>query len=217
MAEAQPVHTARGGATEVELTRGQQVAARRAAESRATIPDITLELLVDLGSALARGLDPDDLLIAACARALREHPRLNATYRDARVLCHERVNIAVAVATDDGVALPTLFDADAHDLGAIAARRAAIAAGARAGSLEPPAFAGGTFTVHGPSLCAVDRVRVLVEPGQVAVLAAGAVRERPAPSAWCTLTVDRRALDAAQAGRFLARVGELLDQPALLS
>ena len=118
----------------VELSRTQQTIARRMAESKATIPDFTLQMRRRHGGvrraargAQAAGLrggdgrDPaptyNDMVVKACALALREHPRANGSYRDGRLQLHSRVNVGVAVAADDALVVPTVFDADAKSLG----------------------------------------------------------------------------------------------------
>src|SRR4051794_2365478 len=129
-ATAAPV-SAKGESTVVEATRAQAAIARRMAESRATIPDYTVVVAVDARPALdvCTQLEDDgvalaDLVIAACGRALREQPRVNASYRDGRFEEHARVNVGVAMST----AFPTIFDADAKSVVAIAAERRALAA-----------------------------------------------------------------------------------------
>src|SRR5947209_3521865 len=128
-----PPVSAKGETTVVEATRGEAALARRMAESRATVPDFTATVEVDVTAALEAcaqltgALDPppalEDLLVRACGRALREQPRVNATYRDGRYEQHGRVNVGVAMA---GV-VPTIFDADAKPVARIAAERAELA------------------------------------------------------------------------------------------
>src|SRR6202011_666309 len=110
---ATDVASAKGQTTEVELSRTQQVIARRMAESKATIPHFTLELDVDMEDCVAlrselKRIAPqgeavptyNDMVVKACALALRAHPRANSSYRDGRLQVHSRVNVGVAVATE---------------------------------------------------------------------------------------------------------------------
>ena len=132
---AAPRQTAKGDVTVVELTRTQQVVARRMAESKATVPDFTLTCDVDMEQAVALraqvkapgGEDPvpsyNDMVIRACALALREFPRANGAYRDGRFELYSRVNVGVAVAAQDALVVPTIFDADRRPLAEIAGRR----------------------------------------------------------------------------------------------
>ncbi len=134
------------------------------AESKATIPDFTLtadvdmERCVELRAELKRLSHVDaptynDMIVKACALALREHPRANGSYRDGRFELHSRVNVgvAVAIASDDPTAgalvVPTVFDADSKALGEIARETRALAERVRDGTITPPELSGGTFTV----------------------------------------------------------------------
>ena len=129
----------------VELTRLQSTVARRMAESKATVPHFYLEMEIDMTEAVALRArlkeiaaegQPvptyNDMVVKACARALREFPRANGSYRDGHVEMYSRVNVGVAVAAQDALVVPTVFDADQKSLGDIAADDArAGAEGAR--------------------------------------------------------------------------------------
>src|SRR5580693_2986675 len=100
--------SAKGASTDVELTRAQQTTARRTAESKATIPHLTLQLDVDMEACLAlqaqlQTVPHSDIVVKACALALREHPTANASYRDGRLQLHSRVNVGVTIATADSL------------------------------------------------------------------------------------------------------------------
>jgi pyruvate dehydrogenase E2 component (dihydrolipoamide acetyltransferase) len=226
-ATAAPV-SAKGETTVVEATRAQGAIARRMAESRATIPDFTATVEVDATAALeacaqlAGALEAppalDDLVIKACAQALREQPRVNASYRDGRFEEHSRVNVGVALAG----AYPTVFDADAKPLARIAAERRSLAERAQAGALTSPELAGATFTV---ASLPVTRFSAVIVPPQAAALAVGAPVERPVARDGhsvvraimeLTLACDHRILFPPDAARFLSRVRELLERPAAL-
>jgi pyruvate dehydrogenase E2 component (dihydrolipoyllysine-residue acetyltransferase) len=237
------VTTARGQTTEIELTRAQHTFARRAAESQATIPQLTLRGEVDLEACLAQrdasGVEPTctEELVKACALALREHPRVNSTYRDGRVLVHSRINVGLAVSNDSGepgthdspahgptMIVPTVFDADTLAAAELGHRIDDLRAHAHAGTLTPPQLSGATFTVVDLGTYGVDEFTATVQPGQTAILAVGSVRPRPVASddggvvvhrtAMLTLNCDHRVLYGADAARFLARVRELLEAPA---
>lgn len=237
------VTTAKGETTEVELSRTQQTIARRMAESKATIPhfalqvDIDMEECVALRSELKRLGQADaptynDMVVKACALALREHPRANSSYRDGRLQLHSRVNVGVAVATDaeeptgGALIVPTVFDADVKALGEIARETRALAARVRDGSITPPELGGGTFTVSNLGMFGVTAFTAIVNPPQAAILSVGAVQPRAAvrddgvlvrQQMTVTLACDHRVLYGADAARFLARIRELLEQPAALT
>jgi pyruvate dehydrogenase E2 component (dihydrolipoamide acetyltransferase) len=237
------IASAKGEATTVELSRTQRTIARRMAESKATIPDFTLqvdvdmELCVELRTELKRLSHVDaptynDMIVKACALALREHPRANGSYRDGRFELHSRVNVgvAVAVASEDPTAgalvVPTVFDADTKALGEIARETRALAERVRAGTVTPPELSGGTFTVSNLGMYGIAGFTAIVNPPQAAILAIGSVEPRAVVrdgqlvarhKMSLTLACDHRILYGADAALFLARVRELLEEPAALS
>lgn len=211
-----PDGTAKGAVQTTELTRAQQGAARRAAEARATIPDVTYVVEAGLDAAPER---PDAAILRAVALALHEHPRVNGAYRDGRAEAYGRVNLGVAVTGPGWVLVPTLLDADRKALDELDAELDAMRARATDGALTAPELAGATFTVTGLGLPPVRRVEPIVVPGQAAGLGVGAAERRvvAAPDgvmvarrADLMLACDARVLQGAAPARFLARVVELL-------
>jgi pyruvate dehydrogenase E2 component (dihydrolipoamide acetyltransferase) len=237
------VTSAKGEATVVELSRTQRTIARRMAESRATIPDFTLateadmEGCVELRAELKRLSHGDvptynDMIVKACALALREHPRANGSYRDGRFELHSRVNVGVAVAvgsddpTGGALVAPTIFDADTKALGEIARETRELAQRVRDGIVTPPELSGGTFTVSNLGMYGIASFTAIVNPPQAAILAVGAVAPRPVVrdgqlvarhAMSLTLACDHRILYGADAALFLARVRELLEESAALT
>jgi pyruvate dehydrogenase E2 component (dihydrolipoamide acetyltransferase) len=240
---AERVASAKGEATVVELTRTQQTIARRMAESKATIPDFALHVEVDMERCVAlrselKRLSPEeaptynDMVVKACALALREHPRANGSYRDGRLQLHSRVNVGVAVAVDSddpmggALVVPTVFDADLKSLGEIARETRALAERVRAGTITPPELGGGTFTVSNLGMYGVRSFTAIINPPQAGILSVGSLEPRPAVregvlvprhTMAVTLACDHRILYGAGAARFLARVCELLEEPAALT
>jgi pyruvate dehydrogenase E2 component (dihydrolipoamide acetyltransferase) len=231
-----PVEGAKGETTTQELSRTQRTIARRMAESKATIPDFTLAMDVDMEECVAlrtqlkQLAQPDaptynDMVVKASALALREHPRANASYRDGSFELHARVNVGVAVASDDALVVPTVFDADTKSLGEIARETRALAGHVRDASITPPELGGGTFTVSNLGMFGVTRFTAIVNPPQAAILSVGALEPRAVVreeqivarhTMTLTLACDHRILYGADAARFLARIRELLEQPAAL-
>jgi pyruvate dehydrogenase E2 component (dihydrolipoamide acetyltransferase) len=217
--------TAKGDVTVVEPSRVQQALARRVAEAKATVPEHVLAVEVDLEAALATGVPPIDLVIKACALALREVPQANASYKDGKYEQYSRVNVGVAVAAQDALVVPTIFDADRKAPDAIGAEREALTAKVRAGEITAAEIGNATFTIHDQGAAGADAATAIIQAPQAATLALGAVAPRVvahegAPAvrhtATATLTCDHRILFGAQAIRFLARVRERLEQPAEL-
>jgi len=219
---------AKGDVTVEELSRGQQLVARRVAESRATIPDHTVTVAIDMERCAVLRTREDvaatfgDMVLKATGLALRENPRVNGAYRDGHFELFSRVNVGFVVPVANGLLVPTIFDADAKPLEQIARDSAALAQRARSGAITPPELSGGTFTISSLSEQGVRRFSTIVTPGQAAALAVGAVEERVVVvdgqalvrhMLEATLACDHRILYAADAARFLARVRQLLEDP----
>jgi pyruvate dehydrogenase E2 component (dihydrolipoamide acetyltransferase) len=237
-ATATPATTvgAKGTIEVIELSRTQQVIARRMASAKATIPEFHVSVDVDAESAFAmrgelRGrIDPlpsiNDILIKACALALRAHPGVNAAYTHGRFERYGRVNIGVAVTSESSLVVPTVFDADMLSLTQIAAATRALAAKVRDGSVAPADLSGGTFTVSNLGMFGVSRFTAVINPPQAAILAVGAASPRAfaGPGGTIaarrvmelTLSADHRIVYGADAAGFLATVRERLQRPLTL-
>jgi pyruvate dehydrogenase E2 component (dihydrolipoamide acetyltransferase) len=249
------VLTAKGETTEVELSRTQQTVARRMAESKATIPDFTLLVDVDMEECVAlraqlkRLSHPDhagetgggaetaardalkaptynDMVVKACALALREHPHANGSYRDGKALLHSRVNVGVAVAAENALVVPTVFDADEKSVGEIARETHTLVERVRSGAITPPELGGGTFTVSNLGMYGVRSFTAIINPPQAGILSVGAMAPRAVVrddqlvarnTMTLTLACDHRILYGAEAAQFLARIRELLEAPAALT
>jgi pyruvate dehydrogenase E2 component (dihydrolipoamide acetyltransferase) len=231
--------TAKGQVETQELNKLQQTIARRMAESKATAPHFYLTIEIDMGKAVAAraaikaatregDVVPsfNDMIVKACAIALREFPKANGAYRDGRFERYSRVNVGVAVAAEEALVVPTIFDADQKGLRQIAADTRAVAAKVRDGSVTPPELSGGTFTVSNLGMYGIDEFDAVINMGQAAILAVGAIRELPAvrdgeivPAQLmkATLSCDHRVLYGAEGAEFLARVKQLLEEPVSLA
>jgi pyruvate dehydrogenase E2 component (dihydrolipoamide acetyltransferase) len=220
-----------------ELTRLQQTVSRRMAESKATAPDFALSLDVDMTAAvelrkrLKEVTDPapsfNDMVVKAVAVALREFPRVNAAYRDGKFEWYSRVNVGIAVAAQDALVVPTVFDADAKSLGEISRTARELAEKVREGKITPPEVSGGTFTVSNLGMFGVESFTAIINPPQAGLLTVGALKKKPAvddrgfvvarEQMTLTLICDHRILYGSDGAQFLARVRELLEQPVAMA
>jgi pyruvate dehydrogenase E2 component (dihydrolipoamide acetyltransferase) len=238
-AEAPAPGTAKGEVRVEELSRTQQVIARRMAESRATVPDFTLQTDIDMEqavverSAIKAGAGEgdvvpslNDLVVKACALALKEFPRANGGYKDGHFELYERVNVGVAVAAQDALVVPTVFDADRKTLREIASETRTLAARVRDGSITPPELSGGTFSVSNLGMYGVREFVAIINPPQAGLLSVGAVEQRPVVRddeivarhmMSVTLACDHRILYGADAAQFLAAVRARLEAPLSLA
>jgi pyruvate dehydrogenase E2 component (dihydrolipoamide acetyltransferase) len=228
---------AKGEARIQELTRLQQTVSRRMAESKATAPDFSISLTVDMTKAvelrkqLKEVSDPapsfNDMVVKAAATALTEHPRVNGAYRDGKFELYERVNIGVAVAGEDALIVATVFDCDRKSLGQIARDARGLAEKVRDKSITPPELSGATFTVSNLGMFGIEQFTAIINPPQAAILTVGKLAKQPAVDETgrivardqmsLSLVCDHRILYGADGARFLARVKELLEQPLSLA
>jgi pyruvate dehydrogenase E2 component (dihydrolipoamide acetyltransferase) len=208
-------------------------------ESKATAPHFYLEAEVDMSRAVEararlKGAAKDgevvpsfnDMVVKACALALREFPRANGAYRDGKFELYSRVNVGVAVAARDALVVPTVFDADRKGLRQIAEESRALAQRVRDGEITPPELSGGTFSVSNLGMYGIDNFSAVINPPQAGILAVGAIKERPAvrngeivPAHLMnvTLACDHRILYGADGAEFLARIRALLEEPLSLA
>jgi pyruvate dehydrogenase E2 component (dihydrolipoamide acetyltransferase) len=233
------VETAKGETQVRELNKLQQTIARRMAESKATAPHFYLTIEIDMGkavearAALKAGAREgevvpsfNDMVVKACAIALREFPKANGAYRDGRFESYSRVNVGVAVAAEEALVVPTIFDADKKGLRQIAEDVRNVAAKVRDGSVIPPELSGGTFTVSNLGMYGIEVFDAVINMGQAAIVSIGAIREAPAvrdgeivPAQLmkATIACDHRILYGAEGAEFLARVKALLEEPISLA
>jgi len=226
------------GSTRRQPSRLQQLIARRMADAKATVPHFQVQTEVAMDGAirvraelksLAREDDAvpsfNDMIIKAAALALREHPLANGSYQDDVFVLHDQVNVGMAVAADDALVVPTVFDAAGKSLGQIAREARLLAGRVRSGEITPAELEGGTFTVSNLGMFGMTAITPVINPPQAAILGVGSLRETLArvegeivDRALLTLTLscDHRILYGAEASRFLARIRELLETPLRL-
>jgi pyruvate dehydrogenase E2 component (dihydrolipoamide acetyltransferase) len=227
--------TAKGDVSIQEPTKLQATVARRMAESKATAPHFYLEAEVEMSRALraratlkAAAKEGDvvpsinDMIVKAAAIALRENPKANGAYRDGRFELYSRVNVGVAVAAEEALVVPTVFDADRKGLRQIATETRALAARVRDGSITPPELSGATFTVSNLGMFGITSFDAVINSPQAAILAVGAVREAPVVEGGevvpgnlmsLSLACDHRILYGAEGAVLLARIAALLTEP----
>lgn len=218
----------------VPLNRNRKATARAMTVS-AMVPQFTLDRSVRVDALLElceqrrdAGHDGSvsDLLTAAVAAALREHPDLNASFDGDAIVRHGQVNVGLAIALDDGLVVAAIHDADTRSVSDLAAERRRLDAAAKTGRLRPEETMHATFTISNLGPLDIDRFQAVVVPPQAAILAAGAARPALVPGSdppeWgrvmaLAVTCDHRVLDGAPAARFLATLSESLESPDWLA
>jgi len=221
---APPLSTSGGPADAV--TSIGRIMAERTAQSWTTVPHFFVSREIDV-SALKTARDAmvpkieelhgvkmthTDLIVAAVARALRKHPRMNASWENGRIVLHQDVNVGLAIAVENAVVAAVVHNADKASIGDIAKQRIDKAQKARASRLAPSDIAGATFTISNLGMFNVDAFTAIIVPPQVGILAVGAIVDRVVvvdgmlavkPMMTVTLSSDHRVIDGANAARFL--------------
>jgi pyruvate dehydrogenase E2 component (dihydrolipoamide acetyltransferase) len=240
-----------GGATGTELSplsRTQRVVGERMQQAwQAPHHYATVEVHVDelltlrgrLNEALADGSEDDsgadgpvrlsinDFVMKACALALRTFPKLNSWWTADGIELHQQVDLAMAVALEDGLITPVIRNAVERTLSAISTEARELAARARSGKLRPDEYQGGTFTVSNMGMYGVESFTAIINPPSVSIVAVSAVGRRPdfdatgavVPRSVLKLTIgsDHRVINGAENARYLAEVKRLLEHPLLLT
>ena len=219
------------------------VIAERMAQSHSETAPVTLTAeadataLVELRQRLtAQGLDVsyNDLLLYILARALREHPRLNASLDGETIKVWKRVDIGLAVDTDRGLLVPVVRDVDRKGLAQLSEETKKLGERVRQGKLTPDELRGGTFTLTNLGMFGIDGFTPIINLPECAILGVGRIKQKPvwiAPSSgpgdvgghvegrflvWLSLTFDHRLVDGGPAARFLQTVVGYVEQPHLL-
>jgi pyruvate dehydrogenase E2 component (dihydrolipoamide acetyltransferase) len=166
-----------------------------------------------------------DLLVAAVARALRQHPRMNGSWGNDKIVLNADVNVALAMAVENAVVTAVIRNADTISLGDIAKQRKELSERARANRLQPADITGATFTISNLGMFSVDAFTAIIVPPQAGILAVGAIADRVVavngmigvrPTLNVTLSSDHRVVDGARAAQFLNDVIVALGEPEKL-
>ena len=242
-ADSTTVGPAPAGAPGTELkplSRMQRVVGERMQQSWQQAPHhyatvgVHVDDLLALRKQLNAGLEEDgiklsinDFVMKACAVALRKFPKLNSLWTSEGIEWHATVDLAMAVALEDGLITPVIKDVANKTLSSISIAAKELATRAREGKLEPDEFQGGTFTVSNMGMYGVESFTAIVNPPSVAIVAVSSLIRRPGfdaednvvPQNTMKLTIgsDHRAVNGAENALYLAEVKRLLERPALLT
>ena len=222
----------------VPLSQMRRTIARRLAESKRTVPHFYLTTTVDatdLGAlrkqineqAAAAGIKVsfNDLIVKGAALAVRQVPEVNVSFAEDALIRHAHVHVGIAVATERGLIVPVVHDADQKSVGQISREARDLAERANTGKLQPSEYSGGTFSVSNLGMFGVEQFEAVINPPEAAILAVGAITREPAEHdgeialrdrVRLTLSVDHRALDGAAGARYLQALKRLLENPMLL-
>jgi len=220
-----------------ELSTIRKTIAARMTQSKAPIPHFTVTVEVDMGAAweLRKSLNAieaqseklslNDIIIKATALALQRHPAINATYLNGQVRLFKRVHMGVAVALEDGLIVPVIRECDRKSLGEIAHEARSLIERARGKKLRPDEYSGGTFALSNLGMYDVVEFTAVIDPTHGAILAVGAVEEKPVvmngqvvvrQRMRLTGAFDHRIIDGAMGAKFLQELKKILENPVQL-
>jgi pyruvate dehydrogenase E2 component (dihydrolipoamide acetyltransferase) len=217
-----------------KLTRIQSAGARNLSASWNTIPHFVQMVRVDMSRALAarKALDAaatrvtvTDVIAAATVLALKENPRVNASYGDGERIIYEQINLGIAVDTPDGLLVPVIHDAGALDVAGISARAAELAESARNKQLRPADMENATFTLSNLGAYGIENGTPVIFAPQAALMFVGAIhdevlaidgRAEVRPAMQIAIAYDHRVLDGASASHVTTRVKSILESPEFL-
>jgi pyruvate dehydrogenase E2 component (dihydrolipoamide acetyltransferase) len=220
----------------VPISGMREAIARKTAYSKANIPHFYICVEVDMTEAarLKEELTPiieskvgvrlsfTHIIVKATALALREYPQLNAVCDGENIKISKNINIGIVVGLEDGLVVPVLKNADSLDLARMAAKIEELISKAREKRLSEDEFAGSSFTISNLGMLDVDSFTAIINPPEVAILAIGKIKDKPAvingeikvrKMMNLTLSADHRAVDGIIAAKFLNRVKMLLEKP----
>lgn len=214
--------------------------ARRLTESKQTVPhfyltiDVDAQPLLDARASINAQLEEaksdakisvNDLLVKACAIALRRVPECNASFLGSEVLFHQVVDISVAVAVPDGLLTPVVRDADKKGVLAISAEIKELAKRAKDKKLKPEEMQNGTFSISNLGMFGIEEFTAIINPPDACILAIGGIMEKPVVrngaivpghTMKVTLSCDHRVVDGATGAAFLNTFKGLMEEPALM-
>lgn len=230
---AQTIHYASEGQFEdVPVSQMRKTIARRLTESKNGAPHFYLTVDIDMEAAMgARSrinelgnvkISFNDMVIKACAAALRKHPVINASWMGDAIRYNKEINIGVAVAVEDGLLVPVIRHADRKGMGEINTEVKALAEKAKERKLQPQEMQGNTFTISNLGMFGIEEFTAIINPPDACILAVGAIVEKavvkngavvPGHRMKVTLSCDHRVVDGATGAQFLATLKSILEEP----
>jgi pyruvate dehydrogenase E2 component (dihydrolipoamide acetyltransferase) len=235
-APSAPAPAREGDYQDIALTQIRKTIARRLSESIGPIPtfyltaEFDLERAAEMRTAMAEMGDEfkasfNDIVLKAVATALVQHPEVNAHWLGDKIRYYNRVHLGMAVATDDGLIVPVIFDADRKRMSEISREARELAKRARERKLRPEEFTGSTFSVSNLGMFGIDQFTAIINPPEAGILAIGAIEEKPVVidgdvqvrrRLRVTMSCDHRVIDGAVGAKFLQTLRRLIENPLMM-
>jgi len=210
----------------------RKVIAKRLAESKFTAPHFYLTMVIDMDNAVASRaklnevskvkISFNDLVLKACAVALKQHPAVNSSWLGDKIRINHHINIGVAVAVEDGLLVPVVRFADTKSLSQIGEEVKDLAKRAKDKKLQPSEWEGNTFTISNLGMFGIDEFTAIINPPDACILAIGGISQVPVVKNGAvvpgnimkvTLSCDHRVVDGATGSAFLLTLKSLLEEP----
>jgi pyruvate dehydrogenase E2 component (dihydrolipoamide acetyltransferase) len=221
---------------DIPLTQIRKTIARRLSESIGPIPtfyltaEFDLERVAEMRQAMSAMGDEykvsfNDIVMKAVATSLAQHPECNAHWLGDHIRQFNRVHLGMAVATDDGLIVPVLFDADSKPMRVLAAEARELAGRARERKLKPEEYTGSTFSVSNLGMFGIDQFTAIINPPEAGILAIGAIEDKPVRNGdgvvfrkrmRVTMSCDHRVIDGAAGAQFLQTLRRMIENPLML-
>lgn len=220
---------------EIPVTQMRKTIAKRLAESKFTAPHFYLTMEIDMGKAVEarKGMNAyaeamgvkismNDLVVKACAIALRRHPKVNSSWLGDKIRVNHHVHVGVAIAVEEGLLVPVIRFADHKNLSQISTEVKELAGKAKSKKLQPSEWEGNTFTISNLGMYGIEEFTAIINPPDSCILAVGAVKEQPVVKNGqlavghmmkVTLSCDHRVVDGATGSEFLQTLKNLLENP----
>ena len=221
--------------TEENVSQMRKTIARRLAESKFTAPHFYLTMEIDMDNAMAARkaindsgtakVSFNDMVVKACAMALRQHPKVNSSWRGETIRYNEHVHIGVAVAVDEGLLVPVVRFANEKGLSQIGAEVKSFAEKAKSKKLQPSDWEGNTFTISNLGMFGIEEFTAIINPPDACILAVGGIKAVPVVKNGAvvpgnvmkvTLSCDHRVVDGASGAAFLQTLKAFLENPVMM-
>lgn len=230
-----PVFNGQEGHTDTPLTQMRRIIAQRLAESKFSAPHFYLRMTITMDKAIEarkaiNAISPEkvsfnDMVIKACAMALRKHPAVNSSWMGDFIRQNHHIHIGTAVAVDEGLIVPVVRFADQKGLAQIAQEAGILIDKARTKKIQPQEFTGNTFTISNLGMMDIDEFTAIINPPDSCILAVGKIAPTPVVENGAvvvrnlmklTLSCDHRVVDGAVGSRFLQTLKSYLENPVTM-
>ena len=220
---------------EVAVSQMRKTIARRLGESKFSAPHFYLTLDIDMDNAIAARkaiiqetetkISFNDMVIKACAVALRKHPQVNAAWQEDTIRYNKHIHVGVAVAVDEGLLVPVIRFADSKTFAQIGAEVRDLAGKAKDKKLQPEDWEGNTFTISNLGMFGIEEFTAIINPPDSCIMAVGAIKQVPVVKNGAvvpgnvmrvTLSCDHRVVDGVVGSKFLNTFKTMMENPVTM-